>query len=147
MRPIVTVGDNPLCMVSNRPTVRRRMAAGSGPSGAMLESPSVYSPLRTMLHRLPATFGSRGDRGVVTSLPSRAQAAFRSNSARAALMPRRKAILRVTQCAVRCSGVPMAVLNCCSIRAVVAMNGSGSICSRSRICGASPGGSGRNVSP
>jgi len=64
---------------------------------------------------------------------SAVQAAFRSNSARAALMPRRKAILRVTQCAVRCSGVPIAVLNCCSIRAVVAMNCSGSIFSRSRI--------------
>jgi len=50
------------------------------------------------------------------------QAALRSNSARAALMPRRKAMLRVTQCAVRCAGVPKAVLNCCSIRAVVAMN-------------------------
>ena len=67
------------------------------------------------------------------------QAAFRSNSARAALMPRRKAMLRDRQCAVRCSGVPMAVLNYCSIRAVVAMNGSGSMFSRSRICGVSPG--------
>ena len=31
-------------------------------------------------------------------------------------MPRRKARLRATQCAVRCSGVPIAVLNRSSIR-------------------------------
>jgi len=47
--------------------------------------------------------------------------------------------LRATQCAVRCSGVPIAVLNCCSIRPAVAMNCSGSMFNRSRISGVSPG--------
>ena len=63
---------------------------------------------------------NRGFRSALTTQPS--QAAFHSNSARAAPMPRRKATLRATQCAVRCSGVPIAVLNCCSIRPAVAMN-------------------------
>ena len=47
-------------------------------------------------------------------------------------------MLRDRQCAVRCSGVPIAVLNCCSIRAVVAMNCSGSRSGSSHVGITSP---------
>ena len=72
------------------------------------------------------------------AMPETYQVALSSNRARAAPIPRRKAALRATPCAVRCSGVPIAVLNRSSIRAAVAMNCSGSMFNRSRIRGVSP---------
>ena len=98
---------------------------------------SSSPPLRGMLQQFSTAIGT--PEHLTAHCVTRNIAFLRGMSAARALIPRRKAILRVTQCAVRYSGVPMAVLNCCSIRAVVAMNCSGSIFSRSRIRGVSPG--------